>query len=359
MTTKNLPRIDDLFDQLQVSRFFSKIDIRSGYHQLRVHGEDILKTAFRMRYGHFEFTVMPFGLTNAPAVFTNLMNREHEVHLKLVLELLKKEKLFVKLSKCELWLQEVHFLDHVVNSNGIHVDSSYYRHFIVIFSKIAKPLASVTQKIRKYEWAKEQEEAFQMLKEKLCDAPILSLHDGSKEFVVYCDASNQGLGCVLIQRGKVENVTAEMLYGLDQLMERKEGGGMYLWVPLICGVKTLMMDEAHASRYLVHSGADKTVWWPCMEKDIATYVSNCLTCLKVNAETSMTFGFIVTTRDTRVEYLADTNLHVQLEEIKVGKTLRFVEEPVEIIGREVKSLKHGRLPIVKSIGTQSKVMRIS
>ncbi|GKF53971.1 hypothetical protein Tco_0160881, partial [Tanacetum coccineum] len=89
-----------------------------------VHGEDILKTEFMMRYGHFEFTVMPFGLTNAPAVFTNLMNREHEVHLKLVLELLKKEKLFVKLSKCELWLQEVHFLEHVVNSNGIHVDSS-------------------------------------------------------------------------------------------------------------------------------------------------------------------------------------------------------------------------------------------
>ncbi|GJZ22163.1 putative ribonuclease H-like domain-containing protein [Tanacetum coccineum] len=112
--------------------------------------------------------------------------------------------------------------------------------------------------------------------------PILSLPDGSKEFVVYCDASNQGLGCVLMQRDKVENATAEMLHGLDQLMERKEGGDMYLlWVPLIGDVKILMDGRG--------------------EKDIATYASNCLTGLNVNAETSKTFGFIVTARDTRVE----------------------------------------------------------
>ncbi|GJW68469.1 putative reverse transcriptase domain-containing protein [Tanacetum coccineum] len=150
LTIKNrysLPRIDDLFDQLQGSRYFSKIDLRFGYHQLRVHEADIPKTAFRTRYGHFKFTVMPFGLTNAPTVFMDLMNQEckpyldkfvivfvddiliyskskedHEVHLKLVLELLKKEKLFAKFSKCESWLQEVHFLGHVVNDNGIHVD---------------------------------------------------------------------------------------------------------------------------------------------------------------------------------------------------------------------------------------------
>ncbi|GJX14096.1 putative reverse transcriptase domain-containing protein [Tanacetum coccineum] len=147
--------------------------------------------AFRTRYGHFEFTVMPFGLTNAPAVFMDLKNRvrkpyldkffilfiddiliyskskeDHEVHLKLVLEPLKKEKLFAKFSKYEFWLQEVLFLRHVVNSNDIYV---------------VKPLASLTQKIQKYEWAKEQEEAFQTLKENLCDTPILSLPDGSKE----------------------------------------------------------------------------------------------------------------------------------------------------------------------------------
>ncbi|GJU77944.1 putative reverse transcriptase domain-containing protein [Tanacetum coccineum] len=152
LTVKNrypLPRIDDLFDQLQGSCYFSKIDLRSGYHQLLVHEDYIPKTAFRMRYGHFEFTVMPFGLTNAPAVFIDLMNQvckpyldkfvivfiddiliysktkeDQEVHLGLVLELLRKEKLYAKLSKCEFWLQEVHFLRHVVNQDGIHVDLS-------------------------------------------------------------------------------------------------------------------------------------------------------------------------------------------------------------------------------------------
>ncbi|GJW87561.1 putative nucleotidyltransferase, ribonuclease H [Tanacetum coccineum] len=256
ITIKNrypLPKIYDLFDQLQGACYFSKIDLRSGYHQLCVHEDDIPKTAFRTRYGHFKFMVMPFGLTNAPAVFMDLMNRvckpyldkfvivfiddiliysktkeEHEVHLKLVLKLLRKEKLYAEFSKCEFWLQEVHFLGHVVNQSGIHVDPSkivavknwkapttpsevrsflglagYYRRFITNFSKIAKPLTSLTQKNQKYEWGEKEEEGFQTLKNNLCDAPILSLPDGIEDFVVYCDASNQGLGCVLMQRGKV------------------------------------------------------------------------------------------------------------------------------------------------------------
>ncbi|GKC57552.1 putative nucleotidyltransferase, ribonuclease H [Tanacetum coccineum] len=234
LTIKNhypLSRIDDLFDQLQGSRYFSKIYLQSGYHQLRMHEGDIPKTAFQMRYGHFVFTVMPFGLTNAPAVFMDLMNRtreDHEVHLGLVLILLRKEKLYAKFSKCEFWLQEVHFLGHVVNQNGIHVDPSkieavkkwktpttpseirsflglagYYQRFILNFSKIAKPLTSLTQKNQKYVWRVEQEEAFQTLKNNLCDAQILKLPNGVEDFVVYCDASNQGLGCVLMQRGKM------------------------------------------------------------------------------------------------------------------------------------------------------------
>ncbi|GKF15012.1 putative reverse transcriptase domain-containing protein, partial [Tanacetum coccineum] len=142
-------RIDDLFDQLQGSQYFSKIDLRSGYHQLRVHEDDIPKTAFRTRFRHFEFIVMPFGLSNAPTVFMDLMNQvcrsyldkfvivfiddiliysktreEHEVHLRLVLELLKEEKLYAKFSKCEFWLREVQFLGHVINGDGIHVDPS-------------------------------------------------------------------------------------------------------------------------------------------------------------------------------------------------------------------------------------------
>ncbi|GJQ92594.1 putative reverse transcriptase domain-containing protein [Tanacetum coccineum] len=253
LTIKNrypLPRIDDLFDQLQGACCFSKIDLRSGYHQLRVREEDIPKTAFRTRYGHFEFTVMPFGLTNAPAIFMDLMNRvckpyldkfvivfiddiliyskseeEHEVHLKTILDLLQKEKLYAKFSKCEFWLQEVQFLGHVVNRDGIHVDPSkvesvknwktpessteirsflglagYYRRFIENFSKIAKPLTLLTQKNKTYVWGDKQDEAFQILKEKLCNAPVLALPDGPDDFVVYCDASKQGFGCVLMQR---------------------------------------------------------------------------------------------------------------------------------------------------------------
>ncbi|GJU64399.1 putative nucleotidyltransferase, ribonuclease H [Tanacetum coccineum] len=228
LTVKNrypLPRIDDLFDQLQGSRFFSKIDLRSGYHQLRVHEDDIPKTAFRTRYGHFEFTVMPFGLTNAPAVFMDLMNRVCKPYLdKFVIVFIDDILIYSKTKEDH----EVHFLGHVVNQNGIHVDPSkieavknsktpttpseirsflglagYFRRFIENFSKIAKPLTLLTQKNQKYVWGVEQEESFQNLKNNLCDAPILTLPDGVEDFMVYCDASNQGLGCVLMQKGKV------------------------------------------------------------------------------------------------------------------------------------------------------------
>ncbi|GJR62948.1 putative reverse transcriptase domain-containing protein [Tanacetum coccineum] len=269
------------------------------------------------------------------ALFTK---EDHEVHLRLVLELLRKEKLYAKFSKCEFWLQEVHFLGHVVNQSGIHMDpgkieavknwkapttsseirsflglAGYYRRFIANFSKIAKPLTSLTQKNQKYVWGVEQEEAFQTLKNNLCDAPILSLPDGVEDFVVYCDASNQGLGCVLMQRNKKElnmrqrrwielfsdyeceiryhpgkaNVVADALSRKERVkpkhMERKEDGNVYfmdrIWVPLVGGVRTVIMDEAHKSRYYVHPGADKMYydlrdmyWWSGMKRDIATYI---------------------------------------------------------------------------------------
>ncbi|GJW27748.1 putative reverse transcriptase domain-containing protein [Tanacetum coccineum] len=253
LTVKNrypLPRIDDLFDQLQGSSVYSKIDLRSGYHQLRIREEDIPITAFQTRYGHYEFQVMPFGLTNAPAVFMDLMNRvckpyldkfvivfiddiliysknkeEHEKHLKIILELLKKEQLYAKFSKCDFWLESVQFLGHVINNKGVHVDpakveairnwsaptevrqflglAGYYRRFIEGFSLISKPLTKLTQKNKKYEWGTEEDEAFQTLKQKLCSAPILALPKGTENFVVYCDASHKGYGAVLMQREKV------------------------------------------------------------------------------------------------------------------------------------------------------------
>ncbi|GJQ89630.1 putative reverse transcriptase domain-containing protein [Tanacetum coccineum] len=226
LTVKNrypLPRIDDLFDQLQGSSVYSKIDLRSGYHQLRVREEDIPKTAFRTRYGHYEFQVMPFGLTNAPAD-----RKEHEEHLKAILELLKKEELYAKFSKCEFWIPKVQFLGHVIDCQGIHMDpakiesikdwaypktpteirqflglAGYYRRFIEGFSKIAKPMTKLTQKKVAFEWGDKQEAAFQTLKNKLCSAPILALPQGAENFIVYCDASHKGLGAVLMQNEKV------------------------------------------------------------------------------------------------------------------------------------------------------------
>ncbi|GJX93441.1 putative reverse transcriptase domain-containing protein [Tanacetum coccineum] len=201
LTVKNrypLPRIDDLFDQLQGSCYFSKIDLRSGYHQLRVHEDDIPKTAFRMRYGHFEFTVMPFGLTNAPAVFMDLMNRV----------------------------------------------SGYYRRFIANFSKIAKPLTSLTQKNQKYVWGVEQEEAFQTLKNNLCNAPILTLPDG----VLMISYDHKSLQHIFDQKE------------LNMRQRR--------WIELFS-------DYECEIRY--HPG---------MKRDIATYVSKCLTCSKLPSQKS-------------------------------------------------------------------------
>ncbi|GJU87596.1 putative reverse transcriptase domain-containing protein [Tanacetum coccineum] len=232
---------------------YSKIELRSGYHQLRVREEDIPKTAFRTRYGYYEFQVMLFGLTNVPAVFIDLMNRvckpyldrfvivfiddiliyskskkEYEGHLKLILKLLKEEELYAKFSKCEFWLSKVQFLGHVIDSEGIHVDPTkiesikdwaspktpteirqflglavYYRRFIEGFSKIARPMTKLTQKSVKFDWGEKTKAAFQLLKQKLCSAPILALPKGSENFVVYCDASHKGLGAVLMQKEKV------------------------------------------------------------------------------------------------------------------------------------------------------------
>ena len=205
-----LPRVDDLFDQLQGARVFSKIDLRSGYHQLRIANVDVPKTAFRTHYGHYEFLVMPFGLTNAPAVFMALMNKvfqpyldkfvivfiddilvysrdeeEHANHLRLVLQTLIEKQLYAKFNKCEFWLDQVVFLGHIVSGEGIKVDpkkieavlnweppknvpelrsflglAGYYRHFVKGFSIIAAPLTKLLRKHVEYKWTEACQSSF-------------------------------------------------------------------------------------------------------------------------------------------------------------------------------------------------------
>ncbi|GKE06117.1 putative reverse transcriptase domain-containing protein, partial [Tanacetum coccineum] len=306
LTIKNrypLPRIDDLFDQLQGSSVYSKIDLRSGYHQLRVRDEDIPKTAFKTRYGHYAFQVMPFGLTNASAVFMDLMNcvckpyldkfvivfiddiliyprneKEHANHLRIIMELLRKEKLFAKFSKCDFWIRIVQFLGHLIDSQGLHVDSAKI--------KAVKNLTSPTTPTEV--------------------PPILALPKGNDDFVVYCDASLQGLGAVLMQKEKV------IAYASRQLKPHKEN---YTTHDLELGaVKELNMRQRRWLELLAdydyeicyHPGkanvvADalsrkdlkKLYWWPNMKEIIAEYVNKYLTCSKVKAEYHKPSGLLV------------------------------------------------------------------
>ncbi|XP_052152528.1 uncharacterized protein LOC127770762, partial [Oryza glaberrima] len=404
VTIKNkypLPRIDDLFDQLKGAKVFSKIDLRSGYHQLKIRTGDIPKTAFSTRYGLYEFTVMSFGLTNAPAYFMNLMNKvfmdyldkfvvvfiddiliyskdeeEHAEHLRLVLEKLRKHKLYAKFSKCEFWLKEVAFLGHVISASGVAVDpakveavtewkapksvteirsflglAGYYRRFIEGFSKIARPMTQLLKKEKKFAWSEQCQENFEQLKEKLTSAPILVLPDNRKDFVIYCDASRQGLGGVLMQDGKVvayasrqlrpheENYPthdlelAAVVHALkiwrhylignhcDIYTDHKSLKYIFTqsdlnlrqrrWLELIKdydlevhyhpGKANVVADalEAHESAYSLHPGSTKMYqdlkegyWWPNMKRDVAEYVALCDVCQKVKAEHQRPAGLL-------------------------------------------------------------------
>jgi hypothetical protein len=230
---------------------FSKIDLRSGYHQLKIWESDIPKTAFCTRYGLYEYTVMSFRLTNALAYFMYLMNKvfmeyldkfvvvfiddilkfskmeeEHEKHLRLVLEKLRSNKLYAKFSKCEYWLTKVSFLGHVISAGGVSVDpgkvkdvlnwmppttaseiqrflglAGYYRRFINDFFKIAKPMMKLLEKNKAFEWIAECQASFEELRKCLTSALVLVLPDLTKKFDIYCDTSRRGLGCVLMQEG--------------------------------------------------------------------------------------------------------------------------------------------------------------
>jgi hypothetical protein len=264
-TMKNrypLPRIDDLFDRLSRAKVFSKIDLRSGYYQIRIMGGDEEKTTCRTRYGSYEFLVMPFGLTNAPATFCTLMNdifrewlddfvvvyiddiliyssslEEHAKHLRKVFQRLRENKLYAKLEKCEFGVTEMDFLRHRITQEGLMMDdhkvkaildweppksvpalrsflglASYYRKFIKNFAKIAGPLTNLLKKSTvTYDWDEACEEAFGTLKGILVKAPVLKLPDFDKKFEIHSDASDFAIGGVLVQEGRPVAFESEKL----------------------------------------------------------------------------------------------------------------------------------------------------
>ncbi|CAI7792914.1 unnamed protein product, partial [Closterium sp. NIES-53] len=252
LTIKNrypLPRVDELFEQLGEAKFFSKLDLRSSYHQVRVAEEDIEKTAFRTRYGHFEFLVLPFGLTNAPATFMCLMHnifrdfldrfvivfiddilifskslKEHSEHLRQVLTKLHEHRLFAKESKCGFTKASIPFLSHIISHNQLSMDptkiqvveywqqptcikdlqaflglANYYRKFINHFAAITSPLSNLLRKQQPFHWGPEQEEAFTTIKHALTSSPTLVLPDPSLPYVIWTDASQVATGAILCQ----------------------------------------------------------------------------------------------------------------------------------------------------------------
>eukprot|EP00253_Pinus_taeda_P008047 PITA_08047 len=305
LTIKNkypLPRIDELFDQVKGATVFSKIDLRSGYHQIRIKDEDIAKTAFRTRYGHYEFVVLPFGLTNAPATFMCLMNsifhpyldrfvlifiddiliysrtiEEHYEHLRRVLQTLREHQLYAKFSKCDFFKEEIQYLGHVITKEGIAVDpekikaimdwpvpkdvtdvrsfmglAGYYRRFVEGFSKVDFPITSLQKKGKSFQWTPNCQKSFEQLKHLLTTAPILCIADPNKDYVVCTDASKEGLGGVLMQEGRV------IAYESRKLKEHEQRYSAYdlelaavihalkMWRHYLMGRKFLLLTDHHS-----------------------------------------------------------------------------------------------------------------
>ncbi|GKD50638.1 putative reverse transcriptase domain-containing protein, partial [Tanacetum coccineum] len=259
---------------LQGSSVYSKIDLRSGYHQLRVREEDIKKTAFRTRYGHYEFRVISFDLTNASAI-----KQEHEEHLKLILELLKNEELYAKFSKSEFWIPKVQFLGHVIDSQGIHVD----------LEKI--------ESVKDWASLKTPMEIREFLGKVNVVANALSRKERIKPLGFRALVMNISLNLLVYilnaqaEARKVKNIKTKELGGMIKKLEPRYDKTLCLedrsWLPCFGDLRALIMHKSHKSKYSIHLGLDKMYhelkklyWWPNMKADIATYVRKCLTCLK-------------------------------------------------------------------------------
>uniref|UniRef100_A0A2N9GN34 Reverse transcriptase n=1 Tax=Fagus sylvatica TaxID=28930 RepID=A0A2N9GN34_FAGSY len=271
-----IPVVDELLDELQGSNIFSKLDLRSGYHQIRMKELDIEKTAFRTHEGHYEFLVMPFGLTNAPSTFQALMNdvfkpflrkfvlvffddilvysqslEEHKIHLKTVLQVLLDHQLFAKKSKCVFAVGEVEYLGHVISGRG-----GYYRKFIRGYGQIASPLTELLRKDA-FKWSEKAEMAFERLKEACSQPPCLALPDFSKTFVVECDASGYGIGAVLMQVGRPLAFYSQALKGKALFLSTYEKELMALvlsvkkWRPYLFGQNFVIKTDQQSLKHLL------------------------------------------------------------------------------------------------------------
>ncbi|GJS92017.1 putative reverse transcriptase domain-containing protein [Tanacetum coccineum] len=285
-----LPRIDDLFDQLQGVKFFSKIGQRSSDHQLRVKEQDVSKTAFHTRYGHYEFLVMSFRLTNVPT------REEHEDHLCIVLKILHQKKRYAKFSKCDFSLRQVAFLAHIVSADGITMDP--VKKVVEGFLLLALPLTKLMRKGEKFVWNAKQEKSFEELKRRLVSSPVLTLPFETGGYQIYSDPTKKGLGCVLMQHMKVIAYASRKLKPYEYhsgkanvvagALSRKNSRIMaclkiqpeiindleLMEVELVVRGSEVVLTEAHSSPFFIHPGSTKmyrdlkqNFWW----NDILTW----------------------------------------------------------------------------------------